>query len=385
MERKAVFYAVFIILLVGQLHADYCKDLFTNSMGIVTNSFALSGGTGAPQAIYQNMLAISFLVILMVLAVLSMVYAIGIGFRIEKLIIFTKSEYLQSFFNLVIVLILYSSMALIGNAASFFSAVSNVGLSGTAAIPSGSGIGGVYTGICENIAQYDIAPAASLIIGTLSNQLFLNMLSSVKISITPLALDGLIPSFSFNPFAATGLISSLTFTQMALFSGFISLGLGMIFLFFTIYFLFPLFLYMGILLRSFPWTRAAGGTFIALFISFYIILPVLFYPFTTFKLAAVTCSSMPSSICTNYEHGFWYSILTGFWHNLKNMLDLVFFNPGNTLIAIMEMYVENLAFISIGLVGFGIAFIISFDMLEMLGDFLGAPSLTRQGLLEKVI
>ena len=51
----------------------------------------------------------------------------------------------------------------------------------------------------------------------------------------------------------------------------------------------------------------------------------------------------------------------------------------------MDVYISYLAFALLNLIGLAIAFIISFDLLEALGDFLGSPSLTSGRIFERLI
>jgi hypothetical protein len=152
-------------------------------------------------------------------------------------------------------------------------------------------------------------------------------------------------------------------------SAFVAIMIGIPLLLFFIYYLFPFFLYAGVLFRSFPWTRAAGGTLLALFISFYIVFPSLIYPFSVLSTTnlgnAYTAPSLSSS-----------TLSINNWEQFGSLVRL-----GPLILA----YVGGLSGAILQIAGLVIALVISYDLVEMFGKLLGAPSASGRKMLSKVV
>jgi|GEM_PF-3422120 hypothetical protein len=374
--------------------AQYCGQLYSDS---VTSSTA--GGTGGQ--IVSNVfsggltgggvLSLALLIVVMVLAVLAIVYGVGYGFGIRKMVEFAKTEYLESIFNIVLIVLIAGGFAGVGNVAGFFAGMASASSLSSSYLPP-SNIMQLYSGICNNTIKGQVAPAVGNIAKTLLNLPVYTFLQSFTIALTPPAIfSDFSPGVIFKPLYGTNIDYQLiVFLLMPLFLT-VFIGITVIFMFFLIYFLFPIFLYAGILLRSFPWTRAAGGALLALFIAFYIVLPVLYYPLLA--VAAKQVSSAPNVQCSSQSLGGDCqtpdAIASSGWMNsffgALGTLGSVFPSPTTLFIELTDGYVSFLAFAVLEFIGFGIALIISFDLLEALGDFLGAPSLQSGRLLERLI
>lgn len=367
--------------------SGYCSDIFNNVHNIVSNAF------NNPST-YAGLLMTSLLIILMVLVVLSIVYAVGLGFGIDSLIRFAKTEYLESFFNVIIIAAVFGSMSYINNAVSFFSGLTNAAIGGVSYPPTSAGIKTLYIDLCNNIETGQINPSGATIIGILFTVIPAEIFATMQIQFQPTGVAAsFLPGFSINPLQGIGPLISVTFLETATFTVFLTLGIAMIFLLFIIYFLFPLFLYIGIALRSFPWTRAAGGSFIAFFVSFFIVFPVLFYPFTV----SGPYGGFSYMICVDPTTGKVYTnsalcsggsalnVLGNVWQLFTSLLPSIIGNSGGAFVNNTTVYVSIISYTILRLIGLGIALIISFDLLEALGDFLGAPSLQAHRIMEKLI
>jgi hypothetical protein len=382
---------IFITLLYfSQVHAQqtttsqnpYCNSMFTNNPKIVTNAFA-PGTTGTA---FTKILSISLLITLTMLSALAIVYGIGIGFKIDKLVNFVKTEYMESIFNIAMVIIIAAGVASLTGASVFISNI--MGISSNVA-PQKT-IQGFYTQICSNIYGGVIENGFGIIVWSLLNYIPYNVITQMTVTIQlsgifPIPyLSSLLPAFTLKPFAGGAPFQTLVYIQIAAVAVIIFLGVAVIFLFYIIFFLFPVFLYAGVILRSFPWTRAAGGALISLFIAFYIIFPALFYPFTVSnnQSSIFQCNTDYSGVCG----------LPGFGTLLGNTISNFFgyvVNHGQTLGEIFvqtdQLYARVIAYTAIEFIGLGIAFVISYDLLDSLCDILGAPSMHAEKIFARLI
>ena len=404
MESKSIMAFVFLfamgiaVIRPAAAFSVFCS-MFSNNQNLVTNSFNLASSN---PAWWENILALSVLTILAVFAAISVAYAIGMAFGINKLVTFCRAEYGEGIFTLVIIAMVGGSTAYIGHALMFMSSLATVGMTTpVTSVPSGAQ--DLYSGLCNNIILNDVAPDFYLTAAILLKLIPYEFIQSFSLSIQPDGPDWvyLLPSVTYKPFGGLGVMVSATFLEFSTLSIFIFLGITLIFLFMLIYLLFPLFLYLGILLRSFPWTRAAGGSFIALFIAFYIVFPVLFYPFTAMQqsqISAEFCGSAPNQLPCPSGMQSWSPFFSGLLEDASGAvtyLSSVFTSFGSPVgfanripqnfVSSIDDYAQSFSNILLELLGLGISFIISFDLMEVLADFLGAPSLQGNRILEKVI
>jgi hypothetical protein len=129
-----------------------------------------------------------------------------------------------------------------------------------------------------------------------------------------------------------------------------------IFLFNFITEMFPILLYLGLLLRVVPWTRSAGGYLISFFIGFYFFYPLLltfFFSLDTFRNIQLQANVSSLSYLAPYPN---VTILEGFTTDILN-LAIKFILPIILCFIVSLMLVEE----------FGI----------LLGSFLTKPSLFR--------
>jgi hypothetical protein len=114
--------------------STFCSDLFT---GANANNTLLSAGT------YADLLGVSLLIVVLVLTSLGVVYAFGMAFKVESLKAFTRSEFLESFLNVVLIIIIGTGVAFSGSAIGFITNIGIVGIqsvsSQTCGAPTGSG------------------------------------------------------------------------------------------------------------------------------------------------------------------------------------------------------------------------------------------------------
>ncbi len=343
---------------------------------------------------YGSIVSISLLIILAMMLVAGLVYAFGYTFHIETLLNFAKAELLESMINVAIITVVGITLAWEGGAINFF--VNFAALQGGSAVASSSA-SAMYVSLCNNIQN-------NVVITSFTNWfgVFLNLyVTNIFASNAPPGLGGLtfylIPNsagIAFTPFQGISVMTALLWDEQTTYFGSIFLGISIIMLLVMIYFLFPLFLYIGIALRSFPWTRPAGGSLIALFIAFYIIFPALIYPFSVNNPASGTnagrgfCNigtstsgqtgtfSKFSTLCSvpNFVSGSWSAYSS-----------IITFNLGDLFYANVFAFVQGLETVGINLVGLIIGLLISYELVEKIGGLLGAPSLQGSRALSRIL
>ena len=198
---------------------------------------------------------------------------------------------------------------------------------------------------------------------------YYSIISHTKVDLAPNYFG-----YTFYPYVGLTVVNQIIKMMMEFIGVIIGLFFGLSVFLAIIYGLFPIFLYVGIVLRTIPWTRAAGGAFIGLFIGFYILLPLLLGFATSVSFSTISVSAFDSSI---------FSISPSSLLNpLGSLLTLVNFTSGNILISFIEGVVAPCIYVIIGVV---ISIILSLDFAETMGDYLGAPSLSSSKALKGLV
>jgi hypothetical protein len=378
-----------------------CKDAFSSG--------PVGSGTANPYVPtlaaltnYNSIVSISLLIILMVLMVLGIVYAFGFAFHVDSLINFAKTELQESFANLIIIAVVGGGMAFAFGAITFFA---NFGTLQSSAPVSATSTSEMYVLLCDNIESTLVMRGLENWFGVFLNLYITNLLASNAPPGSPTAFTiYLMPNgfgIAFTPYQGMSLVTTLLWDEQTTYFGSIFMGVFMIVILFIVYFLFPLFLYAGIALRSFPWTRAAGGSFIALFIAFYIVFPALIYPFTNLMNNPVNNAANPGAYNpSNPEAGQGFctpgsqfydtysglctapTFLTSSFSAYEN---LVTFDFGSMYYDNVYAFVQGIEFVGVNLVGLIIALLISYELVEKIGSLLGAPSLQGSRVMSRIL
>ncbi len=389
------------------LYPSSSRGLGAGGNGVVSQIYSLSSSGG--------LLSISVIIILLVLLVMGIVYAIGLGFGIQKLKNFVKTEIYEVIFNLILIAIVVGGASLFAyNAVATVSNIASVSISSIATVhPAPNSIRGIYSAECSSYVE-----SAAGLVGAYSvmfvESKIIPLVGNIKLELAPL-YQGIIPEapgFTLKPFYGINLVAAPIGTMMNLTLLLIGLYLLMIFIMFAIFYIFPVFLYLGILFRSFPWTRAAGGAFLSLFIAFYIVLPALLYPLSGTTFSSINQqiqvpgvqAAQPSSGSSNIIAGAINSVISLIISGLKTVLNSLVFNAGSGAFAygssmvsaifnsistaspgfLIEAMIEYTAESFVPIFGFVISFLITYDLLEGLSDLLGAPSLQAGKLFQKL-
>ena len=210
----------------------------------------------------QSILTISLLLMLVMSFAIAIMYGIGYAFRIDKLLRFAKSEIGEILLTLLIVLLFVGTFNLTS---------SNITAKNFFAAGNGALNNNIFVSDCTMLVQqsFNLIPVM-FTFGLMTTSL--NAIGSLSVSFAPNYMG-----FRFSPLIGISAITSVTNTLMYGTSGFTLILMGAATFLVIIYALFPLFLYLGIILRTLPWTRPAGGAFLGMFIAFYILFPLLIY------------------------------------------------------------------------------------------------------------
>jgi hypothetical protein len=232
----------------------------------------------------------------------------------------------------------------------------------------------VFTKDCTTLAKASLTMANSWILLSVDQNLFI-MFTALFIAIQPGDFGPAI-----TPMAGLSVLSDSTdglIGNFAMFTGVMSILMMTIAVVLGIFYsIFPLFFYIGIVLRTIPFTRAAGGAFLGLFIAFYFAFPFLLYFFISpYSQAAVQVVPSSTLNLPNINLGstdpstFIDSIFTGL--NIQPILPWF-----------MTTVVEPSFYMILGVI---FSLLISMDFMESLGDMLGSPALSQRGALRGLI
>lgn len=378
------------------LTQNLCVDLFGQ---IGPNGQVISGGLKAilpglsDFATYNFMLQFSLEIVLVVLLIIAVMYGIGTAFGLPRVLSYVRTEYLESILNIVIIVILFGGMAVLGGVISFIGNLGSAVVSASGVQTVGSGyiltsagsvatVPQLYNSICTVYFNDAVLHFGGL--SFLSGiTLIYNIMQGITISVMPNGMG-----FSFSPFNGLTPFQQVLSFMTPLISGAIIVEIGIIFLLALIYYLFPLFLFTGILLRCFPWTRAAGGTLLALFIGFYLFFPALLYPFASVDYR---CLAAQQTLCAaqgqqNLNLPPVPTTLTDVFKNLATAPGSAWtFLREGEFVALLDFWIFSIINASFQIFGVVISFVISYNLLEGFADLLGAPSLSAKNLLRNLI
>ena len=336
---KILMLFVALSVIAGNAYGDPVCDL-------------LLGPSGNPPLNYQSfqgMLGMSFLLIAIMASVAGVAYGLGRGFGFGKLVSFATTELGEIALTCVIVVIFLGSFSLVG----------------------GTSVGGLFdpgystfSNVCAKLtgSSYALLPP---LLGISLGYDAVSLAQSFSVSLEPNTFG-----FSFTPFSGLSLVVNVLNVFVAFVSGMIAFLLGFAVALVIIYRVFPLFLFAGIILRTIPFTRAAGGSFLGLFIGFYVFLPL----FLNFMLVSVTPRSFtqnPLSTLSSAPQSAISDIITLI---SPSPVSIVTFLISNMIVPVMYT-----------LFAVGVTLLLSFDFTESVGDLLGAPSLSSQHTLRKII
>lgn len=383
--RKYALLIIFVSALLTVLHASSvpfpsgqnifdCTTLFTNNV----NGNSLVSPALASYSSYTSLLKISLLVAFAMIMLMGLVYVLGIASKWDMLKKFAANEYLEDFLSIIIILIVIGGIAIFNSAsvtvANTFTV--NPSSSTTSILTPAS----LYTSLCSNMFSNMIEPGLLTEIWIEINRILIGLIGGLKIDLAP-SNFGII----FVPLAGFSLVNQLLWIEGGASFFMLSAGAMMIVLLFVIYYLFPLFLYLGIALRAFPWTRAAGGAFIALFVAFYIFFPAIMYQFSTSFSTFTNPSSSAVGLCSSGKTNCVSSPESLATSSFKAYLGVLNLDVGYT--AYTNIYYFSYIFLYLALNVFGLilALLISYEVLGIVGRLLGASSVKGSNMFKKIL
>ncbi|MGC8669648.1 MAG: hypothetical protein ACP5TL_00655 [Candidatus Micrarchaeia archaeon] len=349
--KIALFSIISLVLMLNLSGADaasFCGVLF--SPGNV-----LSGTSP------YSILFISLVIMLIMAIIAGIAFAIGYAIKIDKLVRFAKSELGEILITILIVFVFVGTfeLASASTPSSMFT------------LSKGTFSNNIYMSDCTNLYGVSlsfISPGMDLII----IELGIKFISSIKVSVLPVYFG-----ISFSPFIGLSVINNVINVIINIAGAFAGIMIAVIFLMAVVYKLFPIFFFVGIVLRTIPWTRAAGGAFIGLFVAFYIALPLLLYALISgFAVSPYIPGTLNYSVMAELQN------ITPAIPLLSLFTELISFIPQGIVTGFIENVLSPALFYFVAVL---ISIIISYNLMEALGDLLGAPSLSSRNTLKKLL
>ncbi|MDE1851212.1 MAG: hypothetical protein KGH69_00800 [Candidatus Micrarchaeota archaeon] len=328
---------------------------------------------------YNSLLEISVIIVLLMFMVLGIVYAVGFAFHIDRLVAFAKTEALESVFNLVIVVVVAGGIGAVDSSIAFVSGLGTLGNLGGSQISNAQGL---YVSLCSAVQHTVMINGMENWLGATFGLFSNQLIASITLNAMPGGFG-----INFSPFGVMTTLTQVFWLEQDVFVFMVEMGAGLIMLLAFIYFLFPLFLYLGIVLRAFPWTRAAGAAFISMFISFYIIFPALMYPFS------VTASSAGSSVLCDQSNVDANPNLATICDTsslmsmqlFNQILQTLHFDIGGVLYETIVSFGLAMVQVGVQMMGLLFALLISYDLMDHIADIIGAPSLDSRKTLSRLL
>jgi hypothetical protein len=323
----------------------------TGTSGIIPQSTEITTGN----ALSGGVFTISISILALIFAIVGMAWAIGYALGINLLVNFSKTEIGEIAITLIILLVLLGTMATVTGNASPGRIFSNYDFYG------------IFSNDCYTMTLTALNITSDFRTITILQDYY-SMASHTTVSVSTNYFG-----FSFSPFVGLTAMNQIIKMMMGFTGIIIALMFGLSVFLAIVYGLFPIFLYVGIVLRTLPWTRAAGGAFIGLFIGFYILLPLL--------LGFVTTSSFSSVATTTFNNQI-FSLSSFAGNPISSIAYLSSFISADAVINFVEGVVSPSIYVIIGVV---ISVILSLDFAETMGDYLGAPSLSSGHALKGLV
>lgn len=376
-----------------QFISGFCSGP-TSGTGASSGGVIPANSIGSAYIGGSSVIATILVIMFAVLMALGLVYMLAALTTIERLKNMVKSELLELAATAIILAIfvggIYASvlsMATQGSALRYVVPPEP----GTATYAPVS-IRNVFVADCEMLSESSVGMILPMFALGVVN-LAVRSIQTTKFTIS--TGSGTNFGVSASPFSGISLTGNIMDQLRAMMSVMIILTFSVLFSLGFIYALFPLLLYVGIILRAIPWTRPLGGMFVALFIGYFMLFPVLLMVMLSgFNQIQVSVApvgySSSNSLSGNALAGF-SGALTGATTSaqaessigyLLSSMGSVF---GATKYGIINGYIYSFIepnfFTILDII---IAFIISFDFMDLLADMLGAPSLSSQSLVKRL-
>ncbi len=350
------------------------------SGGIIPTTNILSSQSNGEQGVLNT----SVLIMMVMLIVVALIYMVSYIFNLELLRNLVKSEIGEIFITGIIVAVFLGSFTILSTATA----------QQTGFAIAGSSFGrGVYVTDCSYLSTASISLMVPFFAINVV-RFFVGAVSSISLDLTPTYFG-----FSDSPLQGYRLFDHILGYLDTIAGAFILLILGTLSLLSIIYAIFPIFLYAGIVLRTLPWTRAAGGAFLGLFAGFYIVFPLLLSVMLGGYISTITgvTSASTATPATQSTAAQWANVIvtttpttgsiTTVGTFLYNTASSIFSGIGITFTngivgGFIAGVIDPALFTILSII---VAFLISFDFAEAMGDILGAPNLRASNIFNKVL
>ena len=335
---------------------------------------------------FQGLISIAILIMVVMFGILSVAYAIGAAFQIQNLTNFAKQEMLEQVFNAAVIAIILVG---IQSMAPFLTFFANLGITGTnyvssTPVPAFAGntqSSTIFIDLCNAVNHNIIGPAFTNWFFLVIDLFWVNIFNSFTVNLMPNGLG-----VSAAPYGGLMLLVQLIWDDQSTYMGAMFFGIFLVVLLFFIYYLFPLFLYLGLALRSFPWTRAAGGSLMAMFIAFYIIFPGLLFPFVYIVNGQGSATSAGLCNGSQYASNPFCQPPTFAIESLKVVFAQAFqLSFAQSYYNDVKAFVDGMIQVGLSIFGLVIALLIAYESVEKIGTILGAPSASAQRVLSRVL
>jgi hypothetical protein len=316
----------------------------------------LSNNSGSIYAA-NSMIVITLLLLLLMLNIAALTYLFGSAIKLPQLVTFGRTEIGEVLITAIIVFIflggfqIENSLPVPGNYLALAPGVINQG---------------IFQNDCASLAGGSLTALSTDLIPLAVASDIVQFSSSINYG-AYVTNEG----FSARPLAGLLYSTQLYGKLIPILVALIALPLAGAAILAIFYAIAPLFLYLGIILRTIPFTRAAGGSFLGMFVAFYLLFPLLLYLLIA-NVSVATSTISASSL----------SHLTG------NIQPGISFLPSYSELGLgitKQVIVTAVAQLLYLVLAFALTIVIAFDFMERAGDLLGAPSLASTHTLRNII
>ena len=368
---KIAAYALFIAVALI-FTASISGTAFAGTSGSHANPFCNTVIPAPTQFGISSIINITLIMLLAMISVIGLAAAIGYAFDIQVLKRFMRNEIGEIAITVIIAVVFIGTLSADGSLSTGYAASLGV---------MGSNLFYQDCNALSVVALYNSMPA---LVSIGSFQDVLSFIGSFTIQYMPNNFG-----FSTTPYLGIGAVMTPINNMFSIAGGLVGIMIAVPVILGIIYGLFPLFFYLGLILRTLPWTRAAGGAFLGVFFGLFIVFPLLLHAMmcTGNTLCTTPPNSATQTIAANGIFANYAGIASASLSSLVSFFTKYITNAVSNLSegiinGTISSIISPVAFI---LFDVFISFIVSLDFAEIMGDYLGAQSLSGSSAFKKLI